>query len=355
MALILRVDGDRWRHHLHDVHDRHPGLVPVAKGNGYGFGLGRLARKAAWLGVDTLAIGTYEEIPEVERRYDGSLMVLTPWRPFHPFAHDPRVIHTVGRPEDLAALSASGAGGDRPRVVLELMTTMRRHGFTGRGLRAAARDVLRDGGVRVEGFSLHLPMAKTSHVTEVERLMNDVVASGLGRLDHDGVRTIWVSHLTEVELALLASRYPDFVFRPRIGTSLWLGDRGALSAQATVLDAHPVERGDTYGYRGRSAPRPGTILVVSGGTAHGVGLEAPTGDPSIRARAVSIARGGMDAAGFVRSPFTVDGKHRLFAEPPHMQASMLFLPSGVVVPAIGDEVPCRVRFTTTTFDRVDLS
>ena len=67
MALILRVDGDRWRAHLKDVLERHPGLVPVVKGNGYGFGLGRLARKAAWLGVDTLAVGTYEEVPEVER------------------------------------------------------------------------------------------------------------------------------------------------------------------------------------------------------------------------------------------------------------------------------------------------
>ena len=28
----------------------------------------------------------------------------------------------------------------------------------------------------------------------------------------------------------------DFTIRPRIGTSLWLGDRGALSVTATVLD-----------------------------------------------------------------------------------------------------------------------
>ena len=47
----------------------------------------------------------------------------------------------------------------------------------------------------------------------------------------------------------------------------------------------------------------------------------------MRARAATLARGGLDAVGFVRSPFTVDGKQRLFAEPPHMQASMLFLPA----------------------------
>ena len=68
MSLTLTVDGDRWRTHLRAVADAEPGLVPVAKGNGYGFTLGRLARKAAWLGVDTLALGTYDELPEVTSR-----------------------------------------------------------------------------------------------------------------------------------------------------------------------------------------------------------------------------------------------------------------------------------------------
>jgi hypothetical protein len=124
---------------------------------------------------------------------------------------------------------------------------------------------------------------------------------------------------------------------------------------STVLDVHEVDRGDAFGYRGRTAPKAGHVLVVSGGTSHGIGLEAPTGDHSIRARAATLARGGLDAAGFVRSPFTVDGKQRLFAEPPHMQASMLFLPHGPHVPAVGDEVDVRVRFTATDFDKVIIS
>ena len=366
MALILRVDGDRWRAHLRDVEERHPGLVPVIKGNGYGFGLGRLARRSQWLGVDTVAVGTYEEIPHVEQRYDGSMLVLTPWRPFNPVPASPRVIHTVGRVEDLQALQATGPSGhgsgrdEKPRIVLERMTSMRRHGFDGPGLREAARLVTQGSGVRVEGVALHLPLAPrsqgTTHLSEVERLMNDVVGAGLAERGRSaGGRTIWVSHLTEVELELLSRKYPDFTFRPRIGTSLWLGDRAALSVRATVLDSHRVERGDVYGYRGRSAPRNGTILVVSGGTAHGIGLEAPTGDASLRSRAASIARGGLDAAGLVRSPYTVGGKQRLFAEPPHMQASMLFIPNGTAVPEVGEEVECRVRFTATDFDRVEIS
>ena len=84
------------------------GWCPVAKGNGYGLGLGRLARKAQWLGVDTLAVGTYEELPQVEQRFDGSLLVLTPWRPATPCPTTRRVMHTVGRLEDLATLAAHG-------------------------------------------------------------------------------------------------------------------------------------------------------------------------------------------------------------------------------------------------------
>jgi hypothetical protein len=135
---------------------------------------------------------------------------------------------------------------------------------------------------------------------------------------------------------------------------LWLGDRGALRVTARVLDAHPVERGEQFGYRGRTMPRTGTLLVVSGGTAHGIGLEAPTGEGSVRARAATLARGGLDALGMAKSPYTVAGKARYFAEPPHMQASMLFLPSGADVPAVGDEVDVRVRFTATTFDAVEI-
>ena len=349
MSLTLTVDGDRWRRHLRTVADQTPGLVPVAKGNGYGFGLGRLARKAEWLGADTLAVGTYEELPEVAQRCHGDLLVLTPWRPTgSPIPDDltgRRVIHTVSRLADLLALLDHDPG---VRVVLERMTSMRRHGMSTEELRSAAQLIDRRPAT-VEGVAFHLPLAAGAHLTEVVGLVNDVVASGLT------TRRLWVSHLTSRELASLRTSYADFEVRPRIGTDLWLGDREAMKVTATVLDVHEVQRGDVFGYRGRTAPKAGHILVVSGGTAHGIGLEAPTGDHSIRARAATLARGGLDAVGFVRSPFTVDGKQRLFAEPPHMQASMLFLPHGPRVPAVGDEIDVRVRYTATDFDAVVIS
>jgi alanine racemase len=345
MSLVLNVDGDRWRAHLRQVAESRPGLVPVIKGNGYGFGLGRLARKSAWLGVDTVAVGTPAEVGEVASRFDGDLLVLTPWRSFDA-AHlggvpAGRLIHTVGRLEDLAALPSGS------RVLLELLTSMKRHGFTPRDLRTAVGRA-QEAGLVIEGGSIHLPLGSgDSNRREADELLTDLVSAGLS--------TVWVSHLSTAQVAALTTAYPDLRFRQRIGTELWLGARDALRVTAHVLDTHPVDRGEVFGYRGRTLPRSGTILVVSGGTAHGIGLESPTGETSARARVSSLARGGLDALGLTRSPYTVDGKSRYFAEPPHMQASMLFLPSGVAVPEVGESVPVRVRFTATTVDDVVIS
>jgi len=366
MSLTLHVDGARWRAHLAGLAERTPGLVPVAKGNGYGFGLARLADEATRLGVDTLAVGTYDELGQVRPHFDGDLLVLTPWRPFGIAAETlstgsagsspskstggastaDTLIHTVSRLEDLDKLLAQDP---EARFVLERTTSMLRHGMSARELREASDVVREHPTARCKGVAIHLPLQAGSNLTEAQRLMTDVVAAGVSNA------TIWVSHLEPSDLAVLRTAYQDFTFRPRIGTDLWLGARDALTVTATVLDVHHIDRGDTFGYRARTAPRTGTILVVSGGTSHGIGLEAPSGDLSLRSRAATIARGGLDAVGFVRSPYSVHGKQRFFAEPPHMQASMLFLPRGSSVPDVGDEIAVRVRYTATTFDRVVVS
>lgn len=336
MSLDLHVDGKRWRDHLVKTVEATPGIVPVAKGNGYGLGLSKLARRAQWLGADTLAVGTYEELPAVADRYLGDLLVLTPWRPFSPLPLDlSRVIHTVSRPQDLAALREIDP---HARVVLERMTSMRRHGMSAAELWAIQ--------ARHEGVSIHLPMAGGNYA-EGRRLMDDVIGAG--------ATTVWVSHLTPDELVRLRSEFPDVTFRVRVGTKLWLGAPETLTVSATVLDVHELQRGDTFGYRGRHALRNGHLIVASGGTGHGIGLEAPTGDSSPRARAAAAARGALDAAGLVRSPYFLDGRQLYFAEPPHMQASQLLLPQGHRVPEIGEALQLRVRHTATSFDSVTIS
>ncbi|MGH3358912.1 MAG: alanine racemase [Nocardioidaceae bacterium] len=346
MSLTLRIDGDRWRGHLRTVAEAHPGLVPVIKGNGYGFGRAALARRAQWLESDAIAVGTYTELPSVMSRFGGDVLVMSPWRSFLPevrdgSAYDPRIIHTVGRIDDIQHLAQAQPG---TRVVVEGVTSMERHGLDRHALADAAKAL---GRLELVGFTLHLPMTG-GNLDEAERWIAALQAS---RLD---TATVYVSHLTETELATLRERRPDVTIRPRIGTDLWLGDRGALRVSAAVLDVHEISRGERIGYRQRATPRDGHLLIVSGGTSHGIGLEAPTAATSVRQRATSMAKGGLEAAGVALSPYTVAGKQRWFAEPPHMQASMLLLPQSVTPPQVGDEVGVDVRFTITTFDRVEL-
>ncbi|TXL56579.1 alanine racemase [Aeromicrobium terrae] len=344
MSFDLHVDAARWRRHLSTFAEATPGLVPVVKGNGYGLGRDLLAAEATTLGCSTLAVGTYAEVPGALAAFGGDVMVLSPWRPFLTDAvYDARVIHTVGRVDDVAALAARG---EAVRVVIEGETSMARHGFDRHELAAAVAAL---GDLRVEGFAVHLPLAGTgANLVEAESW---AAALGASQVETE---SFYVSHLTAAELAALRDRRPNLDIRPRIGTALWLGDLGAFDVRATVLDVHHVSRGERVGYRQRPVPRDGALLVIAGGTSHGLGMEAPRAVGGVVQRGKTIAKGGLEAAGYMLSPFTVAGKQRWFAEPPHMQASLVLLPSGVPEPAVGDTVGAAVRYTTTTFDAVTL-
>ena len=63
-------------------------------------------------------------------------------------------------------------------------------------------------------------------------------------------------------------------------------------------------------------------------------------------------RAGLEATGRALSPYTIAGKKRWFLEPPHMQASLVLLPSSAQPPAIGDQVPVELRLTTAQVDQV---
>ncbi|NDL57861.1 alanine racemase [Phytoactinopolyspora mesophila] len=341
MPLTLHIDAARWREHLSRfVEPDGAAVVPVAKGNGYGFGNSTLAAEATKLGADTVAVGTYEELPEISQAFRGDLLVLTPWRPWLGGAgDDERVIHTISRVADLQTLVQHGG---RPRVVLEVLTSMRRHGIDPGQLETVIELLA---GVRFEGFALHLPLAG-DHTDEARRLATTAFSTV------EGVpRRLWVSHLTSAAAGELAAKTGAEV-RLRVGSALWLGDRGALAARGTVIDVHQVRRGERYGYRQRRARRNGSVIVVAGGTAHGIAMEAPSPVVTARQRAASIAKGGLEATGRALSPFHVGGKQRWFAEPPHMQCSMIWLPGDVTPPAPGDELDVDVRFTTTAFDRI---
>lgn len=355
MPFTLYVDATRWRSHLRALTERYPGLVPVVKGNGYGLGISRLAAEASRLDVDTVAVGTAEEGPEVAATFGGDVLVMDPHRPaVAPVGQEcdvatERLVHTVA---DLSSLRALTASGRRQRLVLEPLTSMRRHGLAEADL-VVCRQLL-DGpsqaGVQLEGIALHLPLRRpgdsAAAVAEVAHWLAAFRRAGLP------CDQAWVSHLAADELSELCGQHPAVTLRPRIGTDLWLGDRTALEARGSVIDVHPLRAGDCYGYRQRRARRPGHLVVVAGGTAHGVGMEAPKAVRSARDRAQVLAAAALGAGGYALSPFSWAGRRRWYAEPPHMQVSMLLLPASVPPPAIGAELECTVRMTTTYFDRV---
>jgi hypothetical protein len=345
MTFTLYVDEPRWRAHLAATVAATPDIVPVIKGNGYGLGNQRLAAEAALLGVDTVAVGTVDELPAVRDAFPGDVLVLTPSYP-RPF-DDPtgRIVQTVAHVESVRAAGAA-------RVVVEAMTSMHRHGLGEADvpvLAEVAAGAAGAAGLRLDGLAFHLPMDRHGGYDPAAE-----VAGWLRRLAAAGVPTsvAFVSHLTAVDVSGLRRDFPGTTFRPRIGTSLWLGDRGALQARGTVLDVHRLARGTNYGYRRRRAPRDSHLVVVSGGTAHGVALEAPRTVRGAVGRSKAIAVGTLAAANLSLSPFRWAGKQRWFAEPPHMHVSLLLLPASVEPPAIGDELDCDVRLTTLHPDHV---
>lgn len=384
MAFAVTINATRWRDHQDVVCDsvrraaKAP-LVPVIKGNGYGLGQRLLADESIRLSADTVAVGTVFEVEAVAEYGTFDIIVLEPFEPRDDYAaeawwrlgqqlHAGRVIRTIASKEALLALAA---GHGSVRVILEAQTSMHRFGFDeGELLRVLAdpdvREAFAMGRILVEGLAIHLPLAQpadevdprgaslgTAKVREVVRW------AGLWQSETDvwpghnsPASRVWVSHLDDAEMAAIVTSVPDIVLRPRIGTRLWLGDRSAVHAAGTVLAVHPLPAGSHVGYRQRTGPKDGTLVVVSGGTSHGIGLSAPTPGANVRERVVTAGTGALDAAGRALSPFRWAGKQRWFAEPPHQHVSMIWLPKGCMIPAVGDHMAAEVRFTTSRFDAV---
>lgn len=423
MTFALHVDAPRWRSHTASARDairsviRHgePGsrlgdFVPVAKGNGYGFGVDRLAIESQRLGADVMAVGTPFEAAAAARRFAGDILVLQPWDPRDTtaaeawnmvadsgFAH--RLIRTVADVDALHSLmvEVSGLTTTAPRVLIEGLTSMRRFGLAEPDLDAVMADSVvrtsvRQGRIVLAGLALHLPLAQplAPHVQTLERDWHDVQAPPVlsqgatgrareawswaltwirslaaledaGCVVPDSAASLWVSHLDDTELGQLRRAVPDVPIMMRTGTRLWLGDDDATTARGTVLAVHPVTKGRAVGYRQRRAPHAGLLVVVGGGTSHGVALAAPSPAGTARQRLVAAATGALEAAGRAKSPFEWAGKRRWFAEPPHAQLSLIWISeddvrqamsAGNKPPAVGDEWACRIRHTTASFDRV---
>ena len=374
MSFTLKIDGEKWHTHLRAVTNAVTSAtgnppVPVIKGNGYGLGQELLGAEAMELGADTIAVGTVFEIDSVVSVTQGDIVVLQPFDPRDAGAaakwweigekyYAGRIIRTVASLEALNQL-AIGSGG--VRIILEARSSMVRFGLTEPELLGALnnpdiRAALATGRIFIEGMSIHLPLERTgpnSHAAEVMRwagLWQTETAVWEGHSPPAPI--IWVSHCSDSELALIRGGLNESIVRMRVGTRLWLGERSALTVSGTVLAVHPLPEGTKVGYRQRSAGKNANLVIVSGGTAHGIGLSAPSPTLSLRQRLNSLGTGALDATGRALSPFSIGGKQRWFAEPPHQHVSMLWLNGESVLPRVGDQVSADVRFTTSRFDSV---
>ena len=382
MSFTLLLNSSTWRQHIDSVNggvSAHAEMIPVIKGNGYGLGQERLAHETGRLGSTCVAVGTVYELADILDMFAGDVVVLEPFEPHDAAAAHlwvrmlkrpdaQRIIRTVARPSALHALAQANTSG---RILIEARSSMQRFGMDERELLATladgrVRSAIAEDRLEVSGLTLHLPMAQpageaggrgpqalSARAREVCRWTGLWLAeiSGWTR-QSDSAAGIWTSHLSDTELAAVELAAPGAALRARVGTRLWLGDRSALTAQGTVLAVHPLPRRTRVGYRQRTGPRDGTLVVVSGGTGHGIGLSAPTPASSTRQRVVTAGTGALDAVGKAMSPFIWAGNRRWFAEPPHQHHSMIWLPKGCVIPAVGDQLTAEIRFTTTRFDAV---
>lgn len=326
MPLSLHVDGDKWRSHLNAMLSAKPGLVPVIKGNGYGFGLEFLAAESSRLDVETVAVGLASEVLKVRSAFAGEIIILSPDQ-IQSDIFDSKVIHTVSSLETLQSFDI------KEKVIIEILTPLNRHGINISDLNRALA-IVQNRGLALHGFTLHLPIAK------IDR---NWLSSILKLLPEGSI--VWISHIQDVDR--IKREFPKITFRERIGTSLWLGADSALEARATVLENRKIQ--GTAGYQQRKVN--GNVIVASGGTAHGIGLTAPQSDYSLIGRLKIIARALEAAFGRMRSPYRWEGKGLDFIETPHMQCSLLTY-NGSNQPKPGDELTLRVRYTTTTFDQI---
>ncbi len=315
VTLTLTVDSAAWNRRVDTMAARIDGLVPVVKGNGYGFGRDWLAERAALLSP-AMAVGTVHEVESVPSNYTA--IVLTPTLSV-PDDLRPNAILTVGSSAHVEAAARSSSRRLR-RVVVKIRSSMNRYGIDAADA-SSLIDSCRRAHLDIAGVSIHPPLvgSTTDHRHEIEALITNL----------DPSIPVYVSHLDEVEFATLRANHPERSFFLRLGTSLWHGDKQELHLTADVLDVHRIDAESKAGYRGRSVQRDSHIVVIGCGSAHGV---FPLDDG--------------------RSPFHFARRRLDLLEAPHMHSSMCIVLPGQPCPTVGDSVDVQRPLTTTAVDVV---
>lgn len=313
VTLTLTVDSAAWNRRIDAMAARIDGLVPVVKGNGYGFGRTWLAERASLL-APTMAVGTVFEVDSVPSNYPT--LVLTPTLSVPPDLRANAVL-TIG---SRAHLDAIGPDPRPRRVLIKIRSRMNRYGVDV----AEVADLVEQCNRRrleIAGLSIHPPLEGSfaDHRREIEALTSRA----------DPQFPVFVSHLDESEYAILRGDHPERTWYLRLGTSLWHGDKNEMSLTTDVLDVRTVTKATVAGYRSHPVATGQRIVILGCGSAHGV---TPLSDG--------------------RSPFHFS-RHRLaLVEAPHMHTSMCIVPDDQPCPSVGDSVDVQRPLTMSTVDVV---
>ena len=313
MTLRLTVNRQAWLDHVRLTASQHETVLPVVKGNGYGFGRPILFEQAAHL-ADHVAVGTVYEATDVPPSLTP--VVLTPAGTHLPSSLSAHAVLTVGSLDHVAALRSHNWQGS---VLIKLQSTMQRFGVAGNEL-AALQSACTNASLNVVGWSIHPPLNNDNQDRSGE-------VSCWMELLHDNL-PVYISHITAEQIGSLRSQFPNRTFVSRLGTSLWLGDKSMMKLTAEVLDVHAVD-GGTAGYRSTALPGSGHIVIVGAGSAHGVSEIVGAG-----------------------SPFHFAQQRVALVEPPYMHSSMLFVPEGQPVPRVGESVDVQQPLTRVSADTI---
>ena len=166
MTFMLKVDAEKFRGHLVSMMNSHATagaeLVPVIKGNGYGFGRRLLAAEATRFGSNRIAIGTVWELGQTLADFAGQVLVFEPfnasddaavrqWRQ-HLEHNADRIIVTAS---DLDLAAVRSAGGKN--VYLDGKTSLSRFGILPHDMQS----ITNFSDLNVLGLSLHLPIVQS--------------------------------------------------------------------------------------------------------------------------------------------------------------------------------------------------
>jgi alanine racemase len=309
VTLQLNVDSAAWRRHVSETAKSFGDLIPVVKGNGYGFGRATLIEHAQKISRD-IAVGTVFEAKDVPS--DCRAFVLTPVGKALPSNKNlaKNILLTVGSVDHVQNLRDANWHGE---VVVKLRSSMNRYGADIGELNTLLAAVQAAGLTQI-GWSVHPPLDGTpkSHAAEIDNIISGVESD----------LPWFVSHVDAENLVDLRKKYANKTIRVRSGTQLWLGDKSMFELNADVLDARLVKSGAVVGYRNITLHQDGTLVMIGAGTSHGVQL-----------------------VGAELSPFHYNSTRLNLVEPSHMHTSMVFVPANQTAPKTGDTIDVQQPLT----------